>query len=363
MLDFHFSNLIIALAIGLATAAALINTPGRSAAAGPDQLIVAALAEKDLSPANGSGSDSANSATAAPDEGDHTDDWQRVPEGGSDTAAAQQTAPASDVSPDQAQPHSTAPGEPEQSPVAVPETPQPTPIERALATPISPQPIAAPSHSATGAAATLGPTLATPVMKPSDTAMTGPLPALDVSTITTSPDLGTVALDHEIKQAPSPARAASLRMTEQARKELAKGATDVALRDLARAVSIDPGDPFEYYYLGRAYFLRRNYPQALTFFQRSQLGFGGRPEWLGETLSYEGMCDEELGKPEDAAEAYQHAVTIAPGNFRARIGFGRLSASIAPPTSLDAPPPDAQSAPAAPSADAAVPPPAQSSAP
>src|SRR5258708_707427 len=152
---FHFSNLTIALAVGVAAAAALIMSPRRSAAAWPDHLIVAALAEEDLSPANGSGLDSANSATAAPDEGDHTDDWQPVPEGGSDTAAAQQTAPANGVPPDQVQPHRAAPGQPEPSPVAFPETPQPTPIERARATPVSPQPIATP-HSATSAAATRG---------------------------------------------------------------------------------------------------------------------------------------------------------------------------------------------------------------
>jgi hypothetical protein len=355
MRSFHFSNLIIAVVWGIAATTALIISTGRSVAAGSDHQTVAAPAEEDLPPANGGASGSANGAEAAPEEGDHTDDWRRIPEGANDSGAAQ-TAPVTDVPPDQVQPQRAAPEEAEQPSVAIQQTPQPMPIPRAQAKPVA-------LRSVAGASKNPGPTFATPAARPSDTAMTGPPPALDVSTITTSPDLGTIALDHEIRVAGSPSRAASLRLTEQARKELAAGATDVALRDLGRAVSIDAGDPFEYYYLGRAYFLRRNYPQALTFFQRSQLGFGDRPEWLGETLSYEGMCDEELGKPADAAKAYQHAVSIAPSNFRARIGYGRLSANIAPVTSLDAPPPDAQAAPGAPPGDAAVPPPTQSSAP
>jgi hypothetical protein len=355
MRSFHFSNLIIAVAWGIAAALALIISTGRSVAAGSDRQTVAALAEEDLPPANGDASGSANGASAAPEQRDHTDDWQRLPEGANDSGAAQ-TAPATGAPPDQVQPQSAAPDEAEQSSGAIQQTPQPMSIHRVQAKPVA-------LRSVAGASMTPGPALATPAAQPSDSAKTGPPPALDVSTITTSPDLGTIALDHEIRQALSPSRAASLRLTEQARKELATGAMDVALRDLGRAVSIDAGDPFEYYYLGRAYFLRGNYPQAPTFFQRSRLGFGGRPEWLGETLSYEGMCDEELGKPADAAKAYQRAVSIAPGNFRARIGYRRLSASIAPATSLDAPPPDAQAAPEAPSGDAAVPPPAQSSAP
>jgi hypothetical protein len=313
--------------------------------------MVAGIAEEDPQPADGSASGYSNGSSAAPE--DRSDDWQRVPEDASD-ASTVHTSPVTGVPPDQVQAPVARPGESESAPVAVHESRRPIVTHRAAATSAPSIAIAAPASRSA---------IAAPTEQPSDAALTGPPPALDVSTISTSRDLGTIALDHEIQQAASPARAASLRLTEQARKELASGAMDGALRDLARAVSIDAGDPFEYYYLGRAYFLRRNYPQALTFFQRSRLGFGGRPEWLGETLSYEGMCDEELGKPEDAARAYQHAISIAPGNFRARIGYGRLSASIAPPTSLDSPPPDEQGAPPAPSADAAAPPPAQSSVP
>lgn len=177
----------------------------------------------------------------------------------------------------------------------------------------------------------------------------GPPPALDLSATGIAPDLGAVSLEPEVRKAATPSRAASIRLTEAARKELTSGDTDAALRGLARAVSIDPGNPFAYYYLGRAYLSRRNYSQALTFFQRAELGFAARPDWLGETLSYEGACDEQLGRRDGAAKAYQRAVAAAPQNFRAQAGYGRLGPALAPVANFDLPPPA--------SGDAALPPP------
>jgi tetratricopeptide (TPR) repeat protein len=172
--------------------------------------------------------------------------------------------------------------------------------------------------------------------------------------------LSTASLEPEVKQAATPARAASLRLTEQARRELLAGSTDRALQDLSRAVSIDPGNPFEYYYLGRAYLTRHNYAQAATFFQRAELGLAGRPDWLGETLSFEGASDEQLGRTADAVNAYKRAIAVAPGNVRAQVGLGRLAPSVAV-TELDQPAPADQ--PAGPPPDAPTPPPAPDEAP
>jgi len=169
---------------------------------------------------------------------------------------------------------------------------------------------------------------------------TPPPPALDASAQPVGPELGSESLDPEIKQATAPALAASLRLTESARKLLGDGRVDDAMRDLARAVSLDPSDAFAYYYLGRAYLTRKNYTQALTFFRRAEIGFNGRSDWTAEALSYEGICGEELGQPTSAAQAYQRALAVAPNNFKARIGYGRLSSVAGPVENVDAPPPD-----------------------
>ncbi|MGA2410474.1 MAG: tetratricopeptide repeat protein [Candidatus Binataceae bacterium] len=161
-----------------------------------------------------------------------------------------------------------------------------------------------------------------PMAQPADNS---PPPALDVSTMTTEADPSQAPLTSAIKTAAAnPAMAASLRQTEQARRELAEGKFDEALRSLGRAVSIDPGNPFAYFYLGRVYAERNNYQQALTFFKRAEIGFGPLPEWLGETLGNEGECYEEMGQMSDAAKAYHDALGSAPNNLTARAGFGRV---------------------------------------
>ncbi len=169
---------------------------------------------------------------------------------------------------------------------------------------------------------------------------TEPPPALDAAALTVGPELGNASLDPEISKAITPALAASLRLTESARKQLSDGQIDNAMRELARAVSVDPSDAFAYYYLGRSYLQKKNYGQALTFFRRAEIGFNGRPDWTAEALSYEGACDEELGKPNDAVQAYQRALARSPNNLRARVGYGRLAAIAGPVGNLDASPPE-----------------------
>jgi hypothetical protein len=175
-----------------------------------------------------------------------------------------------------------------------------------------------------------------------------PPPAPDAGALTVGPELGNQSLDPEINKAIAPTLAASLRLTESARKRLADGQVDDAMRDLTRAVSLDGSDAFAYYYLGRAYLARNNYTQALTFFRRAEIGFNGRADWAAEALSYEGLCDEELGKAADAAQAYKRALAMSPNNFQARVGFGRLASFSGSVESADAP---------TPSQDLAIPPP------
>jgi TolA-binding protein len=186
-----------------------------------------------------------------------------------------------------------------------------------------------------------------------------PPPALDAGALRPMPELGNESLDPEINKAVGPALAASLRITENARKRLADGDVDGAMRELARAVSLDPSNAFAYYYLGRANLLRKNYTQALTFFRRAEIGFNGRPDWTAEALSYEGICDEEIGKPTDAAEAYKRALSASPNNFKARVGYGRLASVIGPVESIDAPPPNQDLAMPAPGEGDQPPPPEQ----
>ncbi len=194
-------------------------------------------------------------------------------------------------------------------------------------------------------------------------------PAIDVGSIATTPQVSDSSLTPLIDTAPTPARAASLRITEQERVELEQGHTDEAIRELAHAISIDPSNSYAYFYLGRAYVARRDYGQAQTFFKRAQIGLAANSAWLGECYAFEGLSLEQSGKSADAAAAYQKALAASPGNLTARVGITRVGAFVpaaatapapstdsAPPTDLDQPAPAEPGAPPPP--QEAPPPPA-----
>ncbi|MBV8139972.1 MAG: tetratricopeptide repeat protein [Deltaproteobacteria bacterium] len=185
------------------------------------------------------------------------------------------------------------------------------------------------------------------------------LPPLQPGSMALSLRVSDSSLQDIIDKEQSPARAASMRIAEQARTELLGGHPDEASRDLARAVSIDPSDPYAYFYLGRAYIVKKNYSQAMTFLKRAEIGFGSRnPLWLSETLGFEGQTYEESGHDTAAAAAYQQALQVNPGNLMARVGYSRLAPSEgAPAAGADAPPPAGEPIPGPPASSPPPPPP------
>ena len=222
-----------------------------------------------------------------------------------------------------------------------------------------------------GAAATATPAVSAGVPAPAGPAPSGPAPEAsptdspppyDVGSIQPTPPISDQALTGLIASTQDqPSFNASLRATEDGRKALEASKLDEAIRELGRAVSIDPSDPYAYFYLGRAYMIKRDFPQALAFFGRAEVGVGTVPAWLGEVKSFEGACLEEQGKFPEAAAAYKQALDAAPGNLMARTGYGRLSASISDANAGNAPPPPAPDVNlAAPAPAEAAPPPPQS---
>jgi TolA-binding protein len=209
-------------------------------------------------------------------------------------------------------------------------------------------PVGAPSAAETNAAQVEP----TPVATPTDVA------PLEVGSVAPQGEISDSSLDREIQRvsATDPALAASLRVADQAREQILKGQEGDALQILQRAISIDASNPYAYFYLGRANLEKKNYDQALTFFTRAETQFGGNPQWLGETLAFEGLVNERSGQTAPAIACYQKALVAVPGNLMARVGLTRLSGEQAAPAiqpaSAPAGPPDA-----APEGDAIQPPP------
>lgn len=172
-------------------------------------------------------------------------------------------------------------------------------------------------------------------------------PAADLSGVAVSAPVSASSLDPLIQETSDPSLSASLRITEEARQQIGENHDDEAIRTLGRALSIDASNPYAYFYLGRAWLMKKDYNQALTFFSRAEMGLGSNPPWLGETVGFEGACYEEMRRDQDAAMAYQRAVQLAPGNLMARAGYGRLASALPVPPeeqpsaeNADQPPPE-----------------------
>jgi hypothetical protein len=192
-------------------------------------------------------------------------------------------------------------------------------------------PSATGSPSAAASSSSAEQTLVTP--EPSPTAVP---PALEVGSVAPVGQVSDASLDSVIASA-EPARAASLRIVEQARGELKAGGPDAAIRTMAKAISIDPTNPYAYFYLGQIYFVKKDYSQAVAFFSRAENGFAHDPAWLSETIGYEGASYEFAGRDSEAAVAYKRAVDFAPGNLMAGAGFSRVQASLPQPSPATTP--------------------------
>jgi hypothetical protein len=195
----------------------------------------------------------------------------------------------------------------------------------------TPTPTETPTDTATATETPYGQTASptqtpspTPTESPVPTQSPAPTPQPDFSQNLPAGQLSDQWVDSEIKPGIPPTRATSIRIADRARLELLKHQPDEAIRTLGRALSIDASNPYVYFYLGRAYLMKHNYSQALTFWQRAAISFADNPRWLGETLSFEGAAKERLGDIDEARKDYTHALKLAPDNQLAKIGIDEL---------------------------------------
>ena len=240
---------------------------------------------------------------------------------------------------------------PAMAPEAAPSpNPQAWPPDAAEASPVIPP---TPASGGQEGAALPGAAGAEPSSVPTE------LAPLGIGEMTPTLQISNASLRPLVASAATPALAASLRMTDRARKNILDGRPDDAIQLLSRAVSIDPGNSYAYFYLGRAWLAKKNYSQAITFFNRAEMAFASNPDWLGETLAFEGLTYEQWGQPQQAAKEYAQALQATPGNLMARVGYTRLTVNSAPPPEVAAPAPSGSEAVPAPSEPPAPPPPAE----
>jgi hypothetical protein len=299
-------RLRLAHRLALACLVLALNEPASALAAQSDWWIVAQLTEKSFGSEDlPSPTPTASPAAGAPE--DSQSDWQRT------------TTAAPEAAEEQAAPLTEAPTATTARGLAEP-TPRPTPGEE---------------------------------MAP-----------LSIGSVAPTVSVSTLPLEPLIRDANSPARATSLKLTEQARLAMVRGENDEVVALLTRAVSIDPTNYYAYFFLARAYMDSGQYEQAVGFFKRAENGFASNPAWLAETLAFEGLAYERIGRLTAAEATYQKALDAAPGHLMARVGYTRVTALVhrdestagaigAPPEGPAIEPPPSQPPPPAPPAESA----------
>lgn len=117
---------------------------------------------------------------------------------------------------------------------------------------------------------------------------------------------------------------ASLEITERGRRTLEEGKVDQALSLLQKALSLDPRNPYAYYYIGKARYIRKEYTKILTPLDQAQVYFLKERGWLSRVHTLRGQTFEALSRPEEALSEFKKAITMDRSNPEARKGLSRL---------------------------------------
>lgn len=134
----------------------------------------------------------------------------------------------------------------------------------------------------------------------------------------------------KIGPATPPQRAASLRMSEEARKLLDSGDYARALSRLERAIAVDSTNAYGYFLLAKAQHGLTRYKESLNFLDVAESRLGAEPFWLAEVHALRGENFRALGMMERAEASYQKALGINSGNRTAAEALARMHAENHP---------------------------------
>jgi TPR repeat/Tetratricopeptide repeat len=123
---------------------------------------------------------------------------------------------------------------------------------------------------------------------------------------------------------------ASLQLTEEGRELLTSGRLEEAASVFQKAISLYPNNPYAYYYLGQARYLKRDYVQSLTPLRQAELYLSGDPAWLARVYALRGQIFEARSQLDEARGQYQKALSLDSSNVDAREGLDRIQGLSAP---------------------------------
>jgi tetratricopeptide (TPR) repeat protein len=85
--------------------------------------------------------------------------------------------------------------------------------------------------------------------------------------------------DRQKPVGPSPRALASLKLTDQGRRHIEAGQADSAIRVLEQAISLNPGNGQNYYYLSEAWLMKGFAAKARQFNHLAESNLSGDKEW------------------------------------------------------------------------------------
>lgn len=107
------------------------------------------------------------------------------------------------------------------------------------------------------------------------------------------PEVGDARETNETTRKSNSRMLASLQLTDQAKILIADGNPDAALRILERAISLDPSNGQNYYYVAEAWIIKGNADQASEFNGLAAIYLGQGTEWM-ELINEQKNRIEEL---------------------------------------------------------------------
>jgi tetratricopeptide (TPR) repeat protein len=123
---------------------------------------------------------------------------------------------------------------------------------------------------------------------------------------------------------------ASLQLTDQGRQLLASGRPDEAASVFQKAISLYPNNPYAYYYLAQARYLKKDYGRSLPPLGQAESFLSGDPSWLARVYALRGQIFEALVRLDEAKGQYEKSLASDSGNSDAREGIERIQHLTAP---------------------------------
>ncbi len=86
-----------------------------------------------------------------------------------------------------------------------------------------------------------------------------------------------------------------------------------------------PSNPYAYYYLAKARYIRNEYLQTLPLLGKAELYLQGDSTWLSWVYALRGKTYEALSRLDEARQQYQQSLSKDSRNAEARDGIDRLT--------------------------------------